>query len=252
MTEAEWLVCTDPQKMLKSLRRKSNERRLRLFACACCRLVWHLLPDKRSRKAVEAVETAGDGPIDKRALSRARKDARSRTDELAGELFMRRQNDLAREAVRLEWMASVVPNCAIAPMSASTVATLISEQTASVLRVSGPPPDLSTPEGRAAFEEPGRCLCALLRDIFGNPFRHSPLLPPAVLAWSDGTVRCFAEAIYEDRQLPAGTLNNARLAILADALLDAGCDNEELIAHCRSAGPHVRGCWALDLILGKE
>jgi hypothetical protein len=52
--------------------------------------------------------------------------------------------------------------------------------------------------------------------------------------------------------MPEGTLDSARLAILSDALLDAGCDNEELIAHCRSPEPHVRGCWAVDLILGKE
>jgi hypothetical protein len=52
--------------------------------------------------------------------------------------------------------------------------------------------------------------------------------------------------------MPAGTLDTARLAILADALLDAGCEKEELIQHCRNDGPHVRGCWALDLILGKE
>jgi hypothetical protein len=90
----------------------------------------------------------------------------------------------------------------------------------------------------------------LLRDIFGSLFRPSPPLPPAVLAWNDGTVRRIAEGIYEDRQLPAGTLDTSRLAILADALLDAGCDDEALIAHCRSEGPHIRGCWAVDLILG--
>jgi hypothetical protein len=64
-------------------------------------------------------------------------------------------------------------------------------------------------------------------------------------------VRHLAEGIYEERQMPVGTLDTARLAILADALIDAGCDDAELIQHCRSAGPHVRGCWAVDLILGK-
>jgi hypothetical protein len=93
---------------------------------------------------------------------------------------------------------------------------------------------------------------SLLRCIFGNPFRPSPPPPPGVLAWSDGTVRRLAEAIYEERRMPEGTLDPARLAILADALLDAGCDNDDLIQHCRSDGPHVRGCWAVDLILGKS
>jgi hypothetical protein len=61
----------------------------------------------------------------------------------------------------------------------------------------------------------------------------------------------LAIAVYEDRALPSGHLNATRLAILADALIDAGCD-DELLHHCRSAGPHVRGCWAVDLVLGKE
>jgi hypothetical protein len=251
MTEAEWLACKDPTPMLKFLRGKVSERKLRLFACGCCRLVWYLLTDERSRKVVEIVEMSGEMAIDKRALSNARKDARIRTDELYQELFIRQQNDSAREAVRLEHMASIVPNCAIGPMAASTVATLISEQTASVLRVAGPAANLSTLEGRAIFERPCRCLCALLRDIFGNPFRPSPPLPPAVLSWNDGTVRRIAEGVYMERRMPDGTLDTVRLAILADALLDAGCDSEELIQHCRSAGPHVRGCWAVDLILGK-
>jgi hypothetical protein len=66
------------------------------------------------------------------------------------------------------------------------------------------------------------------------------------------TARRIAEGVHEERQLPAGTLNTARLAILADPLLDAGCDSEELIRHCRSEGPLARGCWALDRILAKE
>jgi hypothetical protein len=92
----------------------------------------------------------------------------------------------------------------------------------------------------------------LLREIVGNPFRPSPPLPAAVLGWNDRTIPRLAEAIYEQRQMPAGTLDTARLAILADALLDAGCADDELMAHCRREGPHVRGCWALDLILGKS
>jgi hypothetical protein len=87
--------------------------------------------------------------------------------------------------------------------------------------------------------------CDLVRDIIGNPFRPSPALPPAVLAWNDGTVRRIAQGIYEERAF-------GRLPILHDALLDAGCDDEDLMQHCRSEGPHVRGCWAVDLILGKE
>jgi hypothetical protein len=67
----------------------------------------------------------------------------------------------------------------------------------------------------------------------------------AVLRWNDGTVRRVAEGIYNDRAF-------GRLPILADALLDSGCDNEELLQHCRSEGPHFLGCWAVDLILDKR
>jgi hypothetical protein len=85
----------------------------------------------------------------------------------------------------------------------------------------------------------------VIRCVFGNPFRPSTPLPSAVLTWNDRTVRRIAEGIYAERAFD-------RLPILADALLDAGCDDEELIAHCRSEGPHVRGCWSVDLILGKS
>jgi hypothetical protein len=62
----------------------------------------------------------------------------------------------------------------------------------------------------------------------------------------------LAQAAYEERQMPAGTLDNTRLAVLADALEEAGCDNADILAHCRSGGEHVRGCWVVDLILGKS
>ena len=92
----------------------------------------------------------------------------------------------------------------------------------------------------------------MLRDIFGNPFHPSPPLPAAILARNDGTIRRLAEGIYEERQMPERTLDTARLAVLADALEEAGCTNADILAHCRQPGEHVRGCWVLDLILGKE
>ena len=61
----------------------------------------------------------------------------------------------------------------------------------------------------------------------------------------------LAPAAYDDRTLPAGTLDPDRLAVLADALEEAGCDNDDLLSHVRGPGPHVRGCWVVDLLLGK-
>jgi hypothetical protein len=80
-----------------------------------------------------------------------------------------------------------------------------------------------------------------LREIFGNPFR------PVILntAWRTSTVTALAQAIYEDRAFD-------RLPILADALEDAGCTDADILGHCRGGGEHVRGCWVVDLVLGKE
>jgi hypothetical protein len=87
-------------------------------------------------------------------------------------------------------------------------------------------------------------LTALLRCIFGNPFRPAPSLAPAVLAWNGGTVPKLAAAIYEERAFD-------RLPILADALEDAGCTDADILGHCRGGGEHVRDCWVVDLVLGK-
>jgi len=79
-----------------------------------------------------------------------------------------------------------------------------------------------------------------LRDIVGNPFRAFSFDD----RWCSPDTLGLARAIYEDRAFD-------RLPILADALMDAGCDDDQILAHCRSAGPHVRGCWVVDLVLGK-
>jgi hypothetical protein len=82
----------------------------------------------------------------------------------------------------------------------------------------------------------------LVHDIFGPlPFRSVSVDP----AWLTSTVVALAEGIYQERAFD-------RLPILADALQDAGCDNVHVLNHCRSDGPHVRGCWVVDLLTGRE
>jgi hypothetical protein len=83
-----------------------------------------------------------------------------------------------------------------------------------------------------------------VRDIFGNHFR-SASIDPAWLKWRDGAICNAARLVYEERAFD-------RLPVLADALEDAGCSEADLLAHLRSPGPHVRGCWAVDLVLAKE
>jgi hypothetical protein len=90
-----------------------------------------------------------------------------------------------------------------------------------------------------------------LRDIFGNPFRPSPALPHSVLHWNDGLIKRLAEEAYNHRIMPAGTLDLDRLAVLADALEEAGAD-AALVAHLREPGPHYRGCHAVDWLLGRS
>jgi hypothetical protein len=94
-------------------------------------------------------------------------------------------------------------------------------------------------------------MAVLLRDIFGNPLRPVSI-SPVVLAWNDAAIVRLAQAAYDERHLPEGTLDNGRLAVLADALEEAGCQDKDILAHCRSGGEHVRGCWVVDALLGKS
>ncbi|MBP3956136.1 hypothetical protein J8F10_12670 [Gemmata sp. G18] len=81
----------------------------------------------------------------------------------------------------------------------------------------------------------------LVRDIIPNPFRPVAFAPP----WRTSTAVTLASQMYESRDFDV-------MSILADALQDAGCDNGDVLSHCRGPGPHVKGCWVVDLVLGKE
>jgi hypothetical protein len=83
--------------------------------------------------------------------------------------------------------------------------------------------------------------CGILRDVIANPFRTISLDP----SWLSSTVLALAQGIYEDRAFD-------RLPILADAMQDAGCEDADILSHCCGPGPHVRGCWVVDLVLGKS
>jgi hypothetical protein len=99
-------------------------------------------------------------------------------------------------------------------------------------------------EAAGGRDEPA-AQATLLRCLFGNPFRPRPLLNPVWLAWNGSTVAKLSQGIYDERAFD-------RLPILADALEEAGSTNADILSHCRSAGPHVRGCWVIDLLLGKQ
>jgi hypothetical protein len=91
-------------------------------------------------------------------------------------------------------------------------------------------------------------ITTLVREVAGNPFAPAPL----DRTWLTAVVLALSHAAYQERRLPTGELDGDRLAVLADALEDAGCTDGPILEHLRGPGPHVRGCWCLDLLLEKE
>jgi hypothetical protein len=239
MTESEWLACTDSTPMLEFLRDKATERKWRLFAVACCRRIWHLLADEHSQDAVALAERLADGMAtsgQRRSLWKQlcefeqmpwwQMNSRSAAGwSIANPLTLREVQDCA----------SLTIHAALA--HAQETGQVVIEQVADYVPIMEP------------IWGPMKAVQAIfLRDIFGNPFRPISLNP----AWLTPTVVGLATVAYDERGLPASELDTARLAVLADGLEDAVCDNAELLAHCRGPGPHVRGCWAVDLLLGKS
>jgi hypothetical protein len=246
MTEQEWLACTDLKLMLHFLWGKVSDRKFRLFVTACCRRIWHLMPDERMRN-VEVAEMCADGLADPTVFPVIKATLRDVIEPIRKESVTTReagdpvraarimQGVDAGEAARL----AVYENISWAADKAAEAATW------GVVRVA---PLATASETIQVSGQPEReSQVALLLDLFGNPFRSISIIP----AWRTPSVLAVAQATYDNRKLPSGALDNDHLAILADSMEDAGCDNADILNHLRQAGAHVRGCWPLDLILGK-
>jgi hypothetical protein len=256
MTEAEWLACADPTRMMDYLPGRASARKLRLLACACCRAVLRVIPDGQCRQGIDLAEQMADKSASEQEVGQFRPSIQSKARK-AEEWAI----NSARGRSRGGWWSSdqgpekylgyQSGNQALtaAALSLFTQAVGLSLGAVGEWRQSAEAARSAMSQIEYPTEE---YLCEVLACLVGNPFRPSPPVPPAVLAWNDGTVRLLAEVIDQERKLPEGAFDNSRLAILADALLDAGCDDEELLAHLHYSGPHVRGCWAVDLILGKS
>jgi hypothetical protein len=230
MTEAEWLDCTDPTPMLEFLRGKVSDRKLRLFACACCYKVWLLL-DHRCRKAIESAEGFADGRVvfdQMETASFAAEDASNEAYKKGDGVSCNAGGAaiLSAQGIGVPHLQDVMANIIVNVVEAAEDAGL---KTRSMM-----------------LHE----IATLLRDV-GNPF-HPVSLKSSWLAWNDGTIPKLAQTIYEDRELPTGHLDRDRLVVLGDALEEAGCTDPDILGHCRGPGIHVRGCWVLDLLLGKE
>jgi hypothetical protein len=235
-TEADWLACTDPTPMLDYLDAHDllTDRKQRLHDCSCVRRIWHLLLDERGRRAVKTAERYADCMVTLEELRAAQGVALAAADAQAALYLPGTPNSYtvlaAAAGAAWEFRSGADP--------LGHAAGAISWEG---LTGNGPPEQRLA---KAKFAEERTNQAALVRDIFGNPF--SPItIDPGIFTWDTGIIPRIAQTIYDDRAFD-------RLPILADALTEAGCTNADILAHCRSEGPHVRGCWVVDLLLGKE
>jgi hypothetical protein len=215
MTEAEWLACDDPNPMLEFLRYRAGGRKCRLFACACLRRAWHLLTED-DRELVAVVERYVDGLASVAEIDAIRFD----------------ETRKIRVASGLESFSHHPPSAAREP----------AERAARTLATAAGPPDAEAWERLARQERVSQA--GILRDIFGSPVRKFER-EHRWLTFQHRFVFKLALTIYRN-----GSFDD--LPILGDALEEAGCKDEAILAHLRSPGPHARGCWALDLVLGRE
>jgi hypothetical protein len=224
MTQDEWDRCTEPPKMLLALRAsgRGSDRKLRLFAVACCRLLLRQVRVVPSAEhAVDVAERYADGAASVAELRGVARYANSTAEHAC-------MNAAEGEA------GTVMADCAAgnAAWAATQPGTAMAD-------------DHGRSAARLAAEEARQS--DLLRCILGPAlFRPLPPVAPAVLAWGGGTVGKLAAGIYEARDF-----TQARLGVLADAAEEAGVTDAEFLGHLRVSGPHVRGCWAVDLLLGK-
>jgi hypothetical protein len=203
---------------------KASERRLRLFACVCYRRFHeHFVEDVDGDGlfVVELAEAFADGLVDPADLAGAR-------DAIVPQLWDQCSSAVVRQ--RLADYATAVPLGDVTPVGDAFVEWVES--------------NLGEEEVEREVRKEHAAASDALRDLIGNPFRHVRI-DPAVLSRNNGAARRVARAIYADQAFE-------RLAVLADALEDAGCADPELLGHLRGPGPHVRGCWVVDLILGKK
>ena len=191
----------------------ATERKYRLFAVACSRRIWHLFSDDLWRCAVEVSEGYADGLATEAELEATGEEIEASFDQ-----------DGLSEAQR--WVRGIAAGHVF-----DRSYRLAGQVSGECLRALG--------QRHEGPEEQAQC--DIIRDMFPNPFRPVSFSPE----WRTDTAIAVARQMYESREFGA-------MPILADALQDAGCDNEDILSHCRGPGPHVRGCWVIDLVLSKE
>ncbi len=237
MTEDEWRVCGSTWPMLDHLKTQGSERKLRLLACLCCRRIWHLIPVEETRHCVEVAELYAEGLVSREGLAEAIQESMV----ACAKLPLQRKPGESEAINAVSRVHRSVPGGRNPTHGLAASAWATSEATRT-RRYYGELAEEFEVRRQRFFDEEFARQAEFIREIFGNPFRPVTVDP----AWRTSDVRLLAAGIYDEKAFD-------RLPILADALHDAGCDNDDILNHLRDAtATHVRGCWALDLVLGKE
>lgn len=256
MNEAEWLICKDPRRMLAHLRRKAVARKLRLFAVACCRRLGPLLLNEAHRLTLEQAERLADGV----AVASDAPSAYSGAGVLGTDLAVSEACTWSlHRPMTLDEKIAVIADWHETPSDQWYPPATVSAPTAEDQRLAAHRAAVegSVSAARAAAGSAGkggnllkfgrtygaerRAQAHLLRDIIGNPFRRLTVdqagLTPGVVSLAQGA---YLERAFD------------RMPILGDALEEAGCVDVAILAHCREPIEHVRGCWVVDILLGKS
>jgi hypothetical protein len=230
MTKKEWLTCPYGHALAEFWGDRFTERKARLLMLACCRRHAFARTNATLRAAVEAVTAhfADPGAADKPFESKQLRDLYKRVNRIASG----RQREPER-GIAFGVLAAVEPNSVGEELGES-----ISFLVYSCLY------DIADGLSDAEIEGEGAAQAVLVREVLGNPLlRTKPKVKPA---WRTDTVMTLARQMYTAEEFGA-------MPILADALQDAGCDNNDILNHCRDTSqPHVRGCWVLDLLFDKK
>jgi hypothetical protein len=209
-----------------------SDRKRRLFAAACLRRFAHLLADPRSRRALAVAERFAEGL--------ASEDERQQAEDaaFAAHAEMREGRFGGETLVPWSWPGEQLTRAATLSVS---LGLYYAEDVADYARRSL----VATGAGWLAEQQEEAEQCRLLHEIVG-PLLTEPLrVDPAWLAANDGAAAGLARYVYDQQAF-------GEMPILADALEDAGCTEQALLEHCRGGGPHVPGCWVLDLLTGRR
>ncbi len=247
MSGDDWSVCTDPQLMLMLLRsrRAATDRKLRLFACACCRRIWDRFPHPFNQDLVVEVEDHPDGQFKDEDLQTVMRASSSVEAEFRGQPAYWVAKVLGRGFYKMTaFESTALVACKAMALDdleyRNRVEAGLFWSVSGGAVADGGEVSLPAPVPPAAVQVEATAQAGLLREVFGSPFRPVGFEDE----WRTEAVVSLARGMYESRDFTV-------MSVLADALEDAGCADDDILPHCRGPGPHVRGCWVVDAALGK-